>query len=183
MLDLIDKVKRMLDGEQTPPTGYNIGFDAGEAAGQSVMHLHVHVIPRRGMEAPGGMRQVVPSANEVVLPPTATVPDAPPSPVHTPVEPPLLPAAALERARGLIAAFCERSGGDGMLKQPGGLRARVLGPSYDGGVRIVGPDTGFVEHIISELELAWVIANEQHGKHDGSLDTAWAIALFRAAQE
>src|SRR5690606_27704246 len=43
--------------------GYNVGFNAGEAAGQTVMHLHVHVIPRyRGdMEDPrGGVRHVIP---------------------------------------------------------------------------------------------------------------------------
>lgn len=45
------------------PDGYNIGFNAGEAAGQTVFHLHVHVIPRfRGdVEDPrGGVRWVVP---------------------------------------------------------------------------------------------------------------------------
>jgi diadenosine tetraphosphate (Ap4A) HIT family hydrolase len=45
------------------PDGYNVGFNAGEAAGQTVMHLHLHVIPRyRGdMEDPrGGVRHVIP---------------------------------------------------------------------------------------------------------------------------
>ncbi len=27
------------------PDGYNVGFNVGEAAGQTVMHLHLHVIP------------------------------------------------------------------------------------------------------------------------------------------
>ena len=43
--------------------GYNVGFNAGEAAGQTVPHLHVHVIPRsRGdMSDPaGGVRHVIP---------------------------------------------------------------------------------------------------------------------------
>jgi diadenosine tetraphosphate (Ap4A) HIT family hydrolase len=46
------------------PDGYNVGFNAGEAAGQTVFHLHVHVIPRfRGdVEDPrGGVRWVVPA--------------------------------------------------------------------------------------------------------------------------
>jgi diadenosine tetraphosphate (Ap4A) HIT family hydrolase len=46
------------------PDGYNVGFNAGEAAGQTVFHLHVHVIPRlRGdVEDPrGGIRHVIPS--------------------------------------------------------------------------------------------------------------------------
>ena len=45
------------------PDGYNVGFNAGEAAGQTVFHLHVHVIPRfRGdVEDPrGGVRHVIP---------------------------------------------------------------------------------------------------------------------------
>ncbi len=60
---LVDDVKRALDKELSPH-GYNVGFNAGEAAGQTVMHLHVHVIPRfRGdMDDPrGGVRGVIPS--------------------------------------------------------------------------------------------------------------------------
>ena len=47
ILDLIDEVKLALDRE-LKPDGYNVGFNAGAAAGQTVMHLHVHVIPRSG---------------------------------------------------------------------------------------------------------------------------------------
>lgn len=59
---LVDEVKRALDAELRPD-GYNIGINAGEAAGQTVMHLHVHVIPRfRGdVDDPrGGVRHVIP---------------------------------------------------------------------------------------------------------------------------
>ena len=45
------------------PDGYNVGFNAGEAAGQTVFHLHVHVIPRfRGdVDDPrGGVRHLIP---------------------------------------------------------------------------------------------------------------------------
>jgi len=62
ILELIDEVKARLDAE-FHPDGYNVGFNAGEAAGQTVMHLHVHVIPRyRGdMTDPrGGVRHVIP---------------------------------------------------------------------------------------------------------------------------
>jgi diadenosine tetraphosphate (Ap4A) HIT family hydrolase/5-methylcytosine-specific restriction endonuclease McrA len=61
---LVDEVKRLLDARLPKPDGYNVGFNAGEAAGQTVMHLHVHVIPRyRGdMDDPrGGVRHVIPS--------------------------------------------------------------------------------------------------------------------------
>jgi len=45
LLRLVHEVKRKLD-EKLHPDGYNVGFNAGEAAGQTVMHLHLHVIPR-----------------------------------------------------------------------------------------------------------------------------------------
>ncbi|MFW5967671.1 MAG: DEAD/DEAH box helicase family protein, partial [Persicimonas sp.] len=59
---LIDEVKDILD-ERFAPDGYNIGINAGEAAGQTVMHLHVHLIPRYhgDMDDPrGGVRHVIP---------------------------------------------------------------------------------------------------------------------------
>jgi diadenosine tetraphosphate (Ap4A) HIT family hydrolase len=62
LLDLLDEVKRALDAE-LQPAGYNVGFNAGAAAGQTVMHLHVHVIPRYAgdMADPrGGVRGVIP---------------------------------------------------------------------------------------------------------------------------
>ena len=62
MLELVDVVKAALDAA-LQPDGYNVGFNAGLAAGQTVMHLHVHVIPRFAgdVEDPrGGMRHVVP---------------------------------------------------------------------------------------------------------------------------
>ncbi|HHW00193.1 MAG TPA: HIT family protein [Clostridiaceae bacterium] len=43
--ELINKVKELLDSELRPD-GYNIGINVGEAAGQTVFHLHIHVIPR-----------------------------------------------------------------------------------------------------------------------------------------
>jgi superfamily II DNA or RNA helicase/diadenosine tetraphosphate (Ap4A) HIT family hydrolase/SOS-response transcriptional repressor LexA len=62
VLDLVEQVKQQLDSELSPQ-GYNVGFNVNEAAGQTVMHLHVHVIPRyRGdMDDPrGGVRHVIP---------------------------------------------------------------------------------------------------------------------------
>jgi superfamily II DNA or RNA helicase len=49
---------------QFSPEGFNIGINVGEAAGQTVAHLHVHVIPRyKGdMHDPsGGVRHVIPA--------------------------------------------------------------------------------------------------------------------------
>src|SRR5438132_6262402 len=59
----VEEIKRGLD-QELHPDGYNVGFNAGEAAGQTVMHLHVHVIPRfRGdVDDPrGGVRHVIPA--------------------------------------------------------------------------------------------------------------------------
>jgi diadenosine tetraphosphate (Ap4A) HIT family hydrolase len=44
--------------------GFNIGINVGAAAGQTVMHLHVHVIPRRHGDVPdprGGVRWLLPA--------------------------------------------------------------------------------------------------------------------------
>ena len=45
-------------------TAFNIGVNAGKDAGQSIMHCHIHLIPRRkkDMDNPrGGVRGVIPS--------------------------------------------------------------------------------------------------------------------------
>ena len=51
ILALIDKLKCQLDAELRPD-GYNVGFNAGAAAGQTVRHFHVHVIPRYRGDVP-----------------------------------------------------------------------------------------------------------------------------------
>lgn len=60
MWQVISKVKGVLDREHGPDA-YNIGTNAGEAAGQTVFHCHIHVIPRfKGdCDSPrGGVRRV-----------------------------------------------------------------------------------------------------------------------------
>jgi len=57
----IQKAKVILD-EEFSPDAYNIGINVGEAAGQSVDHLHVHVMPRYvgDVEDPkGGLRWIL----------------------------------------------------------------------------------------------------------------------------
>lgn len=62
IFELIDKAKKIVD-ERYNPSGYNIGMNCGISAGQSVMHVHVHLIPRYDgdVENPrGGIRGVIP---------------------------------------------------------------------------------------------------------------------------
>ena len=56
-------IARSLVERELEPDGYNIGINLGRAAGQSVMHLHLHVIPRYRGDVPnprGGVRHVIP---------------------------------------------------------------------------------------------------------------------------
>ena len=62
LLTLLDQAKAGLDAE-FHPDGYNVGINDGEAAGQTVMHLRIHLIPRyRGdkNDPRGGVRWIFP---------------------------------------------------------------------------------------------------------------------------
>lgn len=57
---LMHTVKKRIDDE-FKPDGYNIGINVGEAAGQTIFHLHIHMIPRYvgDVENPkGGVRRL-----------------------------------------------------------------------------------------------------------------------------
>jgi len=60
---LIDIHQQRISNEDKSVTGFNIGINCGEDAGQTVMHCHVHLIPRRkgDIDDPrGGVRGVIP---------------------------------------------------------------------------------------------------------------------------
>ena len=62
LTNLLKQTKRYLD-EHHHPDGYNVGFNDGVAAGQTVMHMHMHLIPRYlgdVLEPRGGIRWVLP---------------------------------------------------------------------------------------------------------------------------
>lgn len=63
MINLVYETRKILQ-EKFNPDGYNIGANVGPAAGQTVFHFHVHIIPRyRGdvKDPRGGVRKVIPS--------------------------------------------------------------------------------------------------------------------------
>lgn len=60
--ELLNEAKKLLDQEHSPDA-YNIGVNCGQPAGQTIMHLHIHLIPRYlgDMGNPrGGVRGVIP---------------------------------------------------------------------------------------------------------------------------
>lgn len=64
--ELVDKAKVLID-EKFKPDGYNIGLNCGVYAGQTVMHIHMHLIPRyKGdiKNPKGGIRGIIPSKKE-----------------------------------------------------------------------------------------------------------------------
>ena len=63
MFELLHLQKEDLKNKDSSITGFNIGVNDGEDAGQTIMHCHIHLIPRRSgdMEDPrGGVRGVIP---------------------------------------------------------------------------------------------------------------------------
>lgn len=56
---LLKSLKVKLEKEDPTILGFNIGMNSGEVAGQTVMHSHIHLIPRRKGDTPnprGGVR-------------------------------------------------------------------------------------------------------------------------------
>ena len=62
--DLISIMKNKIMSEDKSVKGFNIGVNSGKVAGQSIMHCHIHLIPRRegDVDNPqGGVRSVIPN--------------------------------------------------------------------------------------------------------------------------
>ena len=61
--DLITKIKNEILTKDKSVKAFNIGTNAGKISGQSIMHCHIHLIPRRegDVDNPqGGVRSVIP---------------------------------------------------------------------------------------------------------------------------
>jgi diadenosine tetraphosphate (Ap4A) HIT family hydrolase len=70
-------VKEELD-RRYHPDGYNLGVNVGLAAGQAVLHVHFHLIPRYPGDARGqgsGMRHVIPRSREIQMKITGPLPE------------------------------------------------------------------------------------------------------------
>ena len=61
---ILKKAKSSLKTLDSKITGFNIGINEGQSAGQTIMHCHIHLIPRRDGDVDnprGGVRGVIPS--------------------------------------------------------------------------------------------------------------------------
>ncbi len=62
LMELLEQAQKVLD-QEFKPDAYNIGINDGVEAGQTVPHLHIHLIPRYGGDVKdprGGVRWVIP---------------------------------------------------------------------------------------------------------------------------
>lgn len=60
---LIQILRKWISENDSTVTGFNIGVNSGESAGQTIFHCHIHLIPRRDGDTPnprGGVRGVIP---------------------------------------------------------------------------------------------------------------------------
>lgn len=60
---LIEIWRKKITEKDSTVTGFNIGINCGESAGQTIFHCHIHLIPRRNGDTPeprGGVRGVIP---------------------------------------------------------------------------------------------------------------------------
>ena len=67
--ELIKKIKIEVELKDSSIKGFNIGVNSGIVAGQSIMHCHIHLIPRRVHDVKnpqGGVRSVIPSKQHYI---------------------------------------------------------------------------------------------------------------------
>ena len=64
---LIRSLKEEINNSDSSVNGFNIGMNAGESAGQTIFHCHIHLIPRRtgDVDNPrGGVRHTIPGKGD-----------------------------------------------------------------------------------------------------------------------
>lgn len=75
----VERGRALLKG-QFDPDAFNVGYNDGTAAGQTVPHFHIHIIPRRAGDVAdprGGVRHVIPAKGNYLNPGTASARPAP----------------------------------------------------------------------------------------------------------
>lgn len=144
LMQLVNDVKARLDETLSPtPDGYNVGFNCGEAAGQTVPHVHIHVIPRYTGDVPdprGGVRYVIPDKANYLQPPPSPFPKqltlttgAPATPLWNQLAHRIQGANAVD----LVVSFVRPSGLE-VIKRPlmnalkSGTQFRILVSDYLG---------------------------------------------------
>jgi superfamily II DNA or RNA helicase/diadenosine tetraphosphate (Ap4A) HIT family hydrolase/HKD family nuclease/SOS-response transcriptional repressor LexA len=191
LIALVGEVKALLDERLDPkPDGYNVGFNAGAAAGQTVPHVHVHVIPRYAgdMGDPrGGVRHVIPEKGNYLTGSPAGGAAAPRLSLTTGPDRPLWPRLA-ERLPGaseidLLASFVQPSGLDiiraGLFSAiAAGARVRLLVGDYLG---ITSPEAlrqllGWIDLAGGAFEARLAELENLRGAPDSFHPKAWRIA-------
>lgn len=165
----VERVKAELDARYSPD-GYNVGFNAGAAAGQTVMHGHIHVIPRHGGDMPdprGGVRGVIPGKQRAEL--ATPSPGLEPRMVVGGTEDPLLEALApaLDGAQSVdLAVAFIFDGGVRLLKD----RLLQVLQTATGRIRIVTGDYQDVTEPEALRHLLSLQTTTEAGAHAGTLE-------------
>ena len=140
----IERVRGLLR-DRYSPDGFNVGFNDGEAAGQTVPHLHVHVIPRYRGDVPdptGGVRHVIPARGNYLRPIGQDSPPPGTGPPRLLAGGVAQPAPAAPAARAGRRGRGRRGGRLRPQERPGSpagppprpARPRASGPPPDGGL-------------------------------------------------